>query len=49
MRVGSTTNLVAGIWTTLTNNISGTGNTLPATDFEATTQTGLFYRVRLVP
>jgi hypothetical protein len=40
--------LVAGNWNPLTNNITGTGATITATDSSAGTRTQRFYRVRLV-
>ena len=47
-RLENTGDLVTGIWTTVTNNISGTGSSVPLTAFGGATQPKRFYRVRLL-
>jgi T5SS/PEP-CTERM-associated repeat protein len=46
--VDFSTNLVAGGWSTLSNNITGTGAAITVTDTSAALQARRFYRVRLV-
>jgi hypothetical protein len=46
--VQSTTDLVTGTWTTVTNNLAGNGGVVIAIDPGATTQPKRFYRVQLL-
>ncbi len=48
-RFESAENLVTNVWTTVTNNVHGTGAIVPVTDLGAASLTNRFYRVRLVP
>ena len=48
-RVERTDDLVIGIWTTITNNVLGTGSAIQITDAGAASVTNRFYRVRLLP
>ncbi len=48
-RVEETNDLVAGSWSTLADNISGTGGTLPITDFGAASASQRYYRVVVLP
>ena len=48
-RVDYTTNLVSAIWTTLTNNIPGTGGVVTVTDPGAASKTNRFYRAAIMP
>ena len=48
-RLERTDDLVAGVWTTITNNILGTGGAIPITDVGAAAVSNRFYRARLLP
>ncbi len=48
-QVETTTNLVGGVWSLFTNNISGTGNILAVIEAGAVVGTNRFYRVRVMP
>ena len=48
-RVDYTSDMVTAVWTTVTNNVSGTGGIITITDPGAATQPKRFYRVTIVP
>ena len=48
-RVERSEDLVAGIWTTVTNNVAGTGSAIQITDPGAAAQPKRFYRIYLLP
>ena len=48
-RVERTDDLTAGMWTTITNNVTGTGGAIQITDVGAAGVTNRFYRSRLLP
>jgi hypothetical protein len=48
-RVERTDDLVGNVWTTLSNNVAGTGGSVPITDPDATSVPQRFYRVKLLP
>jgi len=48
-RVDYTTNVVAAIWTTLTNNIPGTGGTVTVTDPGGASLPARYYRAAVLP
>jgi hypothetical protein len=47
-RVEQTSDLVTGVWTTLTNNVAGTGGAVTVTDPGGATQSKQFYRAVLL-
>ncbi len=47
-RVDRTTNLVAGVWTTVTNNLAGTGGIVTVIDPGAADKTNQFYRAAIM-
>jgi hypothetical protein len=47
-RVDYTSDMVTAVWTTLTNNVAGTGGTVTITDPGAASQPQRFYRVAIV-
>jgi hypothetical protein len=47
-RVDRTTNLVSGVWTTVTNNLAGTGGIIIVIDPGAASNTDQFYRAAIV-
>jgi hypothetical protein len=48
-RVQWTSNVTFAAWSTLTNNVSGTGGLLQVTDPDPASQSQRFYRVRTPP
>jgi hypothetical protein len=48
-RVEQTSDFTSGAWSTLADNINGTGGSIPITDFGATSAAQRYYRIVILP